>query len=265
VDRSGRPIHPFRFQAAEPFYNGVALCRGLDGQQVRLRLNGTWTRVADDIEPVPLDEVRRFAEGSGRVGLFVRHAERAAITPATPNWGNDVLLTARGVADAEALGQKLAGVSRLALWSSPVERCRQTAEAVARGADIMADRVEAHTHLGNPGIYFDPTSRPPDLLRTDFHAFADAYLDTGVAEGMRPVPEASEELLAFLEQKMADADCTVFVTHDFFAAALMSYLGLKAPHRDDWCGYLEGVCILKDCGGRARFRRILGQTEERQC
>lgn len=264
-DRAGRPLHPHRFVAAEPFYNGVALCRDLDGGLLRLRTNDTWTRVAEDLQPVTPAAVRRFLADGGRVGLFVRHAERHPITPETPDWGNDVPLTDRGEADAESLGQSLSGVARLALWSSPVPRCQQTAEAIARGAGLGDAELAVHTHLGRPGIYFDPDGRVSDLLRTDFHAFADAYLDTGIASGMRPVPEASEELLTFLDRQMAEADCTVFVTHDFFAAALMSYLGLKAPDRSDWCRYLEGVCILKGPGGGTRYRRFLSHAEERPC
>ncbi len=265
VDRSGRAIHPLRFRSAEPFYNGVALCRGLDGGLLRLRQNGTWTRIADALAPVTPADVRGFIAGGTRVGLFVRHSRRHPIDHADPNWGNDVLLTERGIADAEALGQVLGGASRLGLWSSPVARCRQTAEAIARGAGRESVRVEEHGHLGHPGIYFDRNCRPPELLRTDYHAFADAYLHNGLAQGMRPIPDASEELLAFLDQHTTGGDCTVFITHDFFSAVLMSYLGLKAPDRTDWCNYLEGVCVLQDEVAGRRFRRFICHTEGRTC
>jgi broad specificity phosphatase PhoE len=265
VDRTGRPIHPQRFQAAEPFYNGVALCRGWDGGFLRLRVNGTWTHVAASLEPITLAEIRSLLGQGTRIGLFLRHAERDPITRETPNWGNDVLLTERGIADATRLGQELAGTVRFGIWSSPVNRCRQTGEAIARGAGSGASEIRTHTHLGEPGIYFDGSGVHSELMRTDFHAFAGGYLDSGLALGMRPIPEASEQLLAFLDEQVAEADCTVFVTHDFFSAALMSYLGLKAPDRSDWCTYLEGVCLVKNPGATTAFRRFAGIREGGRC
>ncbi len=260
VDRSGQPVHALRLANAEPFYNGVALCTTLEGDLIRVRECGTWTRIADTVAPIGLAEVRAALGAGTRVGLVLRHAERHPITPESPNWGNGVLLTERGHRQGEALGQRLQGLGSLGLWSSPVERCRQTALAVAHGAQAPDPSVRTHTHLGHPGIYLDGTGHHEALMQADFHAYATGYLDQGIAPGSRPVPEASEELLAWVVGEMGSASCTLFITHDFFSAALMSYLGLKAPDRDDWCDYLEGVCVLDGPQG-VQLRRFFGLSE----
>ncbi len=265
VDRSGKQIYSLRFSSAEPFYNGVALCRGLDGRLLRLRPNGTCTRVADDLEPVTLAQLRDLIAGGMRIGLLVRHAERESIVPGDPTWGNGALLTEQGILDAESFGRTLGGAVRLRVWSSPVERCRQTGMAIFRGAGSSDSIVMEHAYLGDPGIYRDRRTPVPDLMRTDFHAFADPYLDSGLAQGMRPLADASEELLEFMGREMDGADCTVFITHDLFAVALMSYLGLKAPDRSDWCDFLEGVCLLQDGSGEIQYRRFIHHKEDRAC
>ena len=82
--------------------------------------------------------------------------------------------------------------------------------------------------------------------------------------GMQPVPQASEDMLAFITAKMKVAECAVFITHDFFSAALMSFLGLKAPGRESWCNYLEGVCVI-DRGDGPTFFRICGIEKGASC
>lgn len=258
VDRRGQAIHPLRFRSAEPFYNGVALCRSAVLGMVRLCENGSWTRIARTTEPVDLETIVGLLAEGARMSLFLRHAERHPITPETPNWGNEVLLTSRGIDAAARLGASLSPAVSLGLWSSPVERCRQTCEAIARGADKAERQIITHTNLGNPGIYFDGTGAHEGPMRDDFHAFARDYIDRGNAPGMRPLSPTSEELLGFLTEKMSSHRCTVFITHDFFAAVLMHYLGLKAPDRTDWCSYLEGVCLIKDESGMT-FRRFRGE------
>lgn len=263
VDKHGNSIHSQRLRRAEPFYNGVSLCEGHDGDLIRLKENGTWTRIAQDVEPLDPIEIRSKLGNGTRIGLFLRHAERDPITPDSPNWGNSVLLTEHGVEVARQFGTQFAGV-RLGFWASPIARCGQTCAALARGAGIESPPINTHQNLGDPGIYLDGSGNHEEAMRHDFHDYATAYLDDGIAPGSRSVPEASEELLSFLLDKMAPWECTVFITHDFFAAALMSYLGLKAPDRDDWCDYLEGVCLIASTSG-VTFRRILGQNRVTSC
>jgi broad specificity phosphatase PhoE len=265
VDKSGKQVLSLRLAAAEPFYNGVSLCRGKDGGLIRLRRDGTWNRVAESIEPISVPEVRRRLSEGSCVGLFIRHAERQPITPESPNWGNDVPLTDHGEEQSRCLGKELAvGGVRIGLWASPVARSRQTCEALFAGAGGGVPQVLVHHFLGAPGIYLDGTGAHAGPMRADYTAFVAGYLATGGAPGMRPVPEASEQLLAFLEEKMCDDGCTVFVTHDIFAATLMSYLGLKAPDRSDWCDFLEGVCIIRS-GTRREYRRFVALERGMPC
>jgi probable phosphoglycerate mutase len=76
------------------------------------------------------------ASGSGRtptVVLLVRHARTATTGKRLPGQAPGLVLSPGGRRDAEALGGRLAGVPRLAaVYSSPLERARETAAAIAR-------------------------------------------------------------------------------------------------------------------------------------
>ncbi len=96
--------------------------------------------------------------------LVVRHGLTAATGTALAGRTPGIALDDRGRAQAAALAQRLAGVRLDAIVSSPMERCVQTAEAVARagqGAAVVTD--ERLTECG----YGDWTGKPLRKLARD--------------------------------------------------------------------------------------------------
>ncbi|PRX98628.1 histidine phosphatase family protein [Allonocardiopsis opalescens] len=65
--------------------------------------------------------------------LFVRHGLTAVTGSTLLGWTPGVPLDERGEAQAEAVARRLAGLPLAAVVTSPLERCRQTAEAIAAG------------------------------------------------------------------------------------------------------------------------------------
>jgi probable phosphomutase (TIGR03848 family) len=90
--------------------------------------------------------------------LLVRHGLTAPTGTVLSGWTPGIPLDDRGRAQAEALAERLASVPLDAIITSPLDRCRQTAEAVAavgegRPAVLQDERVgECH--------YGDWTGRP---------------------------------------------------------------------------------------------------------
>jgi len=65
--------------------------------------------------------------------LLVRHAVNDFVkTGKLAGWTPDVHLNEAGLAQAEALGQRLASVKLHAIYASPLERTMETAEAIAK-------------------------------------------------------------------------------------------------------------------------------------
>jgi probable phosphomutase (TIGR03848 family) len=89
--------------------------------------------------------------------LLLRHGRTTANTAGVlAGWTPGVQLDEAGTGQAQAVGQRLAGVPLAAVVSSPLERCRQTATAVLAGRDL---ELRLDERLGE-ARYGDWTGRP---------------------------------------------------------------------------------------------------------
>jgi probable phosphomutase (TIGR03848 family) len=89
--------------------------------------------------------------------ILLRHGRTTANTGGVlAGWTPGVQLDETGLAQAQAVGERLAKVPLAAIVTSPLERCRQTAEAVVAGRDLA---VQDDERLGE-ARYGDWTGRP---------------------------------------------------------------------------------------------------------
>jgi len=77
--------------------------------------------------------------------LLVRHGLTAMTGPVLAGWTPGVHLDERGLAQARALAERLAGVPVTAIVASPLERCQETAAELAQGRDVP---IETDDRLG---------------------------------------------------------------------------------------------------------------------
>lgn len=160
------------------------------------------------------------------VTLLMRHSARYPIVPPDEGW--EVMLTPEGVQMAEDLGAVL-GQQFCAgrLRASPVQRCIDTAGAIARGAgwtgSILADERISH-------------------------GFHEPCWNLVYANGLngivpKPIPEAMGLLL---ESNGAAPRLDVMVTHDTVICSMVGGL-LRAPVLGEhWPNYLEGVFFWQE-------------------
>jgi probable phosphomutase (TIGR03848 family) len=88
--------------------------------------------------------------------IFLRHGRTTANTGGIlAGWTPGVQLDETGTAQVQAVGERLAKVPLAAIVSSPLERCRQTADAVAAGREL---EVQSDDRLGE-ARYGDWTGR----------------------------------------------------------------------------------------------------------
>jgi probable phosphomutase (TIGR03848 family) len=96
--------------------------------------------------------------------LLVRHGVTAANQGGVlAGWTPGVDLAESGVEQVRTLGERLAGVPVAAIISSPLDRCLQTAEALAAGRDVG---VETDVRLGE-AKYGDWTGKELKVLAKD--------------------------------------------------------------------------------------------------
>ena len=86
--------------------------------------------------------------------LVVRHGLTASTGTALTGWMPGVVLDDRGRAQARTLGTRLAGVPLDAIISSPLDRCQQTAQAIADAHEgppltVQLDERVGECHYGD--------------------------------------------------------------------------------------------------------------------
>ena len=177
------------------------------------------------------------------VSLVIRHAEREDIPEGT--FGHEVSLTVEGTRTAEELGRPLPEHRELAVMSSPVPRCVQTAQAMLRGAG-SSDEVVIDRRLGGPGafvVYAEVAG--PLFLELPIPEIARSQLqDASPLPGMRPTPEGVEILLELVTTPLGrNGRLHVFVTHDVILSVLVASILHSSLEETGWPGYLEGLLL----------------------
>lgn len=185
------------------------------------------------------------------VALVLRHAERFPVR----NLKNpmDALLTEKGKADSADFGRGLSGLAPLTLFHSPVERCRQTAEGIARGIRDTGGAAElrgAAEHLGGPYIRGGFDSVPKMVRKYGMSDFLRTWFDGNLpGDTLLSLPEAAELIFGYIVQTLADIGTnTAMITHDWTIMILREYF-LDLPHESaGFPGFLDGMAVYRKGG-----------------
>lgn len=193
-----------------------------------------------------LSQIERLPAGS-RAGLVLRHSERQPIL--RPEDTFTAMLTENGIRQAEGFGRALAEVRQPGrLLSSPMERCRDTVAAIARGAGWAAPGGVEH-RLSHPFIAPAWNALPilwqKDPMPTQVAALLDLVLDREEQPGV----------------------VDILCTHDTIVAALAGYfMGCAFTYPGYWPDFLEAVFIWRqECTVHVRWRdheRVIGVWPE---
>ena len=199
--------------------------------------------------PDPVDSlVQRLAEipRNTAAAIFLRHAEREEIPPG--EFGEDVCLTASGVAESERLGSLLSALDSVRVASSPVPRCVETSRAILRGAGC-AGEVTLDQRLGDPGPFVvEPEVAGRLFLRTGILELTRRQLSgEDPPAGMRKTFEGVTLLLDAATSAMrAGAGLNLLVTHDAILAVLVAHLYGVQVDEIIWPDYLDGLVLWRD-------------------
>lgn len=182
------------------------------------------------------------------VVVLLRHSVRDHLPPGDA--GYRLPITEVGRRLAAELGAHLRGKLRT-LRTSPLDRCVQTAEALAKGAqanlEIVTDRL-----LGDPGAFVIDGQRAWANWAALGHEGVMRHLVTEVAE--LPGMAKPEEAARLLVKHMLDATAStpglhVFVTHDLLVTATAARLLGIPLGVGDWPWFLEGAFFWEDDTG----------------
>jgi broad specificity phosphatase PhoE len=179
--------------------------------------------------------------------IIMRHAARGHFNH--PAEGASVPITPQGEIDAEALGRSLAQFSDLHLAHSPVGRCRQTAEALGRGAMAAGSRVAMlgeDGRLGGPYMLNVPAAL--DKAGDLGHRFVREWFDGRICSSLlKSRRETAREQIATVDDHLGRAKqgLVVMVTHDWNLLAVREeFFGVR-HEVDQWPGFMDGLIIWR--------------------
>jgi phosphohistidine phosphatase SixA len=204
-----------------------------------------------DMQTPDLGPLNRTAQGA----LLIRHAAR---------YGRDVALhtdglTPEGREMARRLGERLEG-KPIRLFSSPIQRCVDTATLIAEGAGCNAE-VSITTMLGRPGTYvIDEEEVDRHLAVMGLHRFAVEWVNGRIpAKAMAPVPLGTQALMEWVRNNLQESDgLDIYVGHDLFLTpVLVNHLGYDIASAG-LLGFLDGFTVTEEKG-----RTVLSFAGER--
>ncbi len=187
--------------------------------------------------------------------LIVRHAERPTIPPSEV--GSEVLLTEQGKRDCRIFG-KLVSQPVISMKTSPIGRCRQTAELIADAVGIASSNIEVTRLLGDPGFVIEDgelawrhwQEKGHDAVNQHLLAGSDKWL--GFADLEHAVKAVCDQIKTLLSQSKSGTH--IWVTHDTILATLASRTQQEPLSLAEWPEFLGYLEISLSDNGRLEFK-----------
>lgn len=160
--------------------------------------------------------------------LLIRHATHDWLGRIVTGWMPGVHLNARGIAESEALAERLEPAGVAAVYSSPLERCRETAEPLALRVPcpIMVRATLGEVQFGAwTGAPYAELARDPEW-RAWNERRGSARPPGG--ESLLEVQTRVIDELEHIGAQFADGQLVAVVSHgDVIRAALVHCLGME--------------------------------------
>jgi probable phosphomutase (TIGR03848 family) len=174
--------------------------------------------------------------------LLVRHGLTAMTGPVLAGWTPGIHLDDRGRAQAKALAERLAAVPVTTIVTSPLERCQETAAALAAGRDLA---VETDDRLGECR-YGDWTGQELKKLAKDpLWKVVQAHPSAATFPGGEALRDTQARAVAAVRDhnaRLGDDATWIAVSHgDVIKAILADALGL---HLDQFQRIQADPCSL---------------------
>jgi len=183
-----------------------------------------------------------------KLAIMIRHGDREKI-PAGEH-GNEVLLNKKGEENSFALGKSLQGYHINKIFTSPIQRCVQTAEFIARGYGKELEIIQT-TCLGAPGLHItDDALAGEYFLKYGMFKILDEFRNGEPSPGLRNQSEYSTAMTDFINTNTNENGLTIFVTHDSLIALYDYCISKTIYTQDNWVKYLGGVIINTNYNGK---------------
>ena len=191
-----------------------------------------------------LSGIEKYRHEFCRHGLIIRHADREFI----PDGVHDITtkLNEAGKINAQILGKSLKPFKIIKCFSSPVERCIQTANNILDGysSDVT---VTISNILGEPGPFVVNCEVAKEhFIKLGTKQVVEKQISNQQLSGIRPTSEGNRILLNFILSEIVsyqENNLVLFITHDAILAPFINYLTGEKFGESNWIDFLDGLYL----------------------
>lgn len=181
-------------------------------------------------------------ETNQKISLLLRHSDRDDIPK--DSFGHEVLLNEKGIQKALQFGESLAHVKVNKIYSSPIERCVQTAELIVKGINKSVEIIEANA-LGAPGLHINDENIAGNFfLQHGIDELYKRFMRGLEIPGMPNAKELNRRMSTFLKEKTVENGRTLFITHDMLIVFYHFSINKKVYTRENWIDYMTGLTFI---------------------
>ncbi|MDX8431251.1 MAG: histidine phosphatase family protein [Candidatus Algichlamydia australiensis] len=166
---------------------------------------------------------------------FIRHAHRPL-----DDWSRGVSITDEGKIAARAFGQVLKSEGIEGIWSSPVRRCKQTADGLIVGMEKVLPVVECDL-LGGLAMIKNYGSVQEVFQQFSCEEIVDQLLEGKELEGFYSAEVGCKKMLECLLEKNCSS---VSVSHDLFIGLLACQIFKKSCAPNMLPNFLEPLILI---------------------
>lgn len=186
--------------------------------------------------------------------IILRHAHRLSIPEGEV--GIDILLSNKGISDAREFARKIQG-NILSITSSPIERCVQTAKAIAEEHHIDTQTIPTSTQLGNPGFFIEDADLAWEHWQKKGENQVNQHLLTGKSHwtGFHDLKSAALNVFSHIQQLLLSKHdgVHIWVTHDTILAALTAQALPDKISMATWPDFLGRLEVELSAKGHLKF------------
>jgi len=180
-----------------------------------------------------------FNTSADKISLLIRHGDRDKIP--VGSFGNEIMLNEQGIINSTRLVESLRDKQINKIYSSPVGRCVQTAECIAKGYGSQLDIIESKA-LGAPGLHInDEEIAGKYFLENGLHKMYHRFINEFEIPGVTSVKAFHKEMTDFIVSNTSNEGLTLFISHDMLIAFYHYSIDKKIYTRDNWVKYLSGI------------------------
>ena len=175
--------------------------------------------------------------------LFIRHADRDEIPQ--NEIGNNILLNEIGKSNALNLGMTLTHTPICKIYTSPVERCVQTAEFIKKGTEQNIEILKSNI-LGSPGALISNGKKTADLFRNeDGYVIYSRIINGEKINGFNSLEITFKKLQDFFKEIHSKKELTICISHDLLIMVYIFILQKKICKQENWLDFLDGISLTE--------------------